>query len=239
MSPSRPIIGITIYGKDENGRYSLPGVYVDAVRRAGGSPILLPPGEASPERVFDLIDGLILTGGGDIDPALYGGSLHETIYSTDPDRDRTEIELARAAAARDFPTLGICRGCQVINVALGGTLHEHVPDVYGSDVEHRLPPREPTAHGIALDAGCELASIIGTTNFVATSWHHQSIRDIAPGLRGVARAPDGVIEAVESPKHRWFLAVQWHPELTAAVDAAQQRIFDRFVAAAAGARRGE
>jgi putative glutamine amidotransferase len=129
------------------------------------------------------------------------------------------------------PTLCICRGIQVLNVALGGTLIEHLPDEVGDTIAHRVPPRNPTQHPIRLEPGSRLADIIGQAEATTTSWHHQAIRRPAAGLDVVAHAPDGTIEAVEMPDHPWLVAVQWHPELTAANDPGQQRLFDALVKA--------
>jgi putative glutamine amidotransferase len=227
----RPIIGITTYGRDETIGFRLPCLYVDAVRRAGGIAVLIPPGDEGRDELFELIDGLIFAGGSDVDPAHYGGRLHETIYSIDAERDQSELALARRVAASEMPTLGICRGHQLLNVALGGTLHEHLPDVVGENVLHRLPPREPSEHPIAVDADSRLAGIMGEQQFPAASWHHQGVRDPAQGMVAVARAPDGTIEACELKNHPWFFTVQWHPELTAHASATQQRLFDSLVEA--------
>lgn len=226
-----PIVGITMYGRDGQGRYSLPADYVAAVERAGAVPVLIPPLPAHAQRYLELVDGLVLAGGGDLDPAHYGGNAHDTLYSIDAQRDALELELARRIVARRQPTLAICRGLQVLNVALGGTLIEHLPAVVGEDVLHRAPPREPTPHAVRLAPGSRLAAIAGTTECAPMSWHHQAIRTVAPGLEVVARAPDGTIEAVEAPAHPWLIAVQWHPELTAQRDPAQQRLFDALVQA--------
>jgi putative glutamine amidotransferase len=227
----RPIIGITTYGRDEDNRFRLPCVYVDAVRRAGGVAVLIPPGQDPAEEIFSVVDGVILAGGGDIDPALYGGRKHETIYSVDVERDKSELELARQLASSSVPTLGICRGHQVINVALGGTLYEHLPEVVGDRVVHRLPPREPTQHPIAVVEESRMASLLGENSFAAASWHHQAIHKLAEGLSAVARAPDGTIEGCEMQSHPWFFSVQWHPELTAHASPTQQRLFDGLVEA--------
>jgi putative glutamine amidotransferase len=227
----RPIIGITTYGRDEDGRFRLPAVYVDAVRRAGGIAVMIPPGDDPWDELFDLIDGLILAGGGDLEPSLYGGSKHEAIYGVDSERDRSELALARRVAASELPTLGICRGHQLVNVALGGTLYEHLPDVVGDAVVHRLPPREPSEHAITIDGKSRLANILGQEQFAAPSWHHQAIREAAQGLVPVARAPDGTIEGCELKTHPWLFTVQWHPELTAHTSATQQRLFDALVEA--------
>jgi putative glutamine amidotransferase len=194
---------------------------------------MFPPGETHRQRLLDLVDGLILAGGGDMDPALYGGSPHETIYMVDPERDASELGLARQVIESGMPTLGICRGAQMINVALGGTLHEHLPDVVGEKVAHRAPPRVPSPHAVTVRAGTRLATIVDRLEFEAASWHHQAVRELAPRLVVAAHAPDGTIEGVEMPDHPWLVAVQWHPELTAATDATQQRIFDAFVEAVA------
>jgi putative glutamine amidotransferase len=238
--PVRPLIGITTTGRDERGRVRLNTLYVDAVRRAGGVPILLPPGEAAPDELLERIDGLILTGGGDLDPAHYGGAAHATIYGVDAERDASELVLARSASEAGLPTFGICRGAQVINVALGGTLVEHLPDEVGTAVVHRPEAGRDAYehHDVAVAAGSTLAGVLGATRCSTPSWHHQAVRAVAPGLEVVARAGDGTLEAFERPGHPWLVAVQWHPEATAATDAAQQRLFDALVAAAAKRRAG-
>jgi putative glutamine amidotransferase len=225
----RPVIGITTYGRDEDNRFRIPSPYVDAVRRAGGVVILIPPGEELGQELLSVVDGVILAGGGDIDPEHYGGHHHESIYSVDAERDRSELGLARHLVSSTIPTLGICRGHQILNVSLGGTLYEHLPDIVGETVIHRLPPREPTEHLVAVDEKSRLAGILGETRFNAASWHHQAIRDAATGLVVVAHAPDGTIEACELPSHPWLFSVQWHPELTAHVSPTQQRLFDALV----------
>jgi putative glutamine amidotransferase len=227
----RPIIGITTYGRDEDNRFRLPCLYVDAVRRAGGVTVLIPPGEEPGEEIFSVVDGVILAGGGDVDPALYGGRKHETIYSVDAERDKTELALVRHLVESNVPTLGICRGHQVINVALGGTLYEHLPEVMGDRVVHRLPPREATEHPIVVAEESRLASLLGEKSFAAASWHHQAIRKLADGLSAVAQAPDGTIEGCEMRSHAWFFSVQWHPEITAHISPTQQRLFDSLVEA--------
>ncbi len=233
---TQPVIGITTYGRDPNNRYTLPAAYVAAVVRAGGLPLLIPPGTEHAERYLDLVDGLILSGGGDIDPVHYQGAQHETIYNVDAERDRLELALARELVHRSLPTLGVCRGAQIINVALGGTLIEHLPATVGEGVLHRKPPREPTPHAVEVKAGSRLAAIVGTEPLHPLSWHHQAIRVAATGLDIVALAPDGTIEAIELPEHPWLIAVQWHPELTAHQDPSQQRLFNALVAAAVASK---
>ncbi len=234
-----PRIGITTYGRDERGRFCLPGAYVDAVRQAGGVPLLLPPGEPQPERVLEVVDGLILAGGGDLDPTWYGGEVHPTLYLIDPERDRFELHLARAVVERGVPVLGICRGSQVLNVAWGGDLVPHLPEDEQVPVRHRLPGRVPTDHAVRVDPHSRLAAVLGEGELTVRSWHHQAVRRVAPGWRAVAWAPDGVVEAVEFGGHPWAFGVQWHPELTQD-QTPHRRLFDALVRAAAehGTRGG-
>ena len=231
---TQPLIGLTTYGRNQGGRHELPADYSEAVVRAGGIPVLLPPvgGDALAGAWLDRLDAVILTGGGDLDPATYDGTPHPTIYNLDAARDRAELAVARAAVAGTKPVLAICRGLQVLNVVLGGTLYEHLPDVVGEQVAHRLPPRETTTHPVNITADTHLARIMGVTRAETVSWHHQGIRSLGRGLVATAFAPDGVIEAVELPAHPWCIAVQWHPELSAASDPLQQRLFDAVASAA-------
>lgn len=242
MTATAPLIGLTCYRSDAEepdylrDTHYLRGGYVEALRRAGGIPVLLPPGEPRPLELFERLDGLLLAGGGDIDPAVYGGHAHEKVYRVDAERDRLELALARRAVDAGLPTLGICRGCQVVNVALGGTLIEHLPDAVGERVLHRTPDRQPTRHGVTVKAGSLLARVLGTESLEPSSWHHQAVRAVAQRLLPVAWSPDGVVEGLELPGHPFLLAVQWHPEQRAAEDPAEQRLFDAFVRAA-GTRR--
>jgi putative glutamine amidotransferase len=227
----RPVIGITTETNDQN-EYVLPVEYVEAIRRAGGIPLLLPPGERDLPALLESIDGLVLSGGGDIDPRHYGSSGHPAVYMIDPPRDEMEIALAQEVAASHLPTLGVCRGAQLINVALGGTLVEHLPDEIDNSIAHRQEPRGAVPHPVIIAPESQLAAVMGERVVVGASWHHQAIRTPAPGLQVVASADDGTIEAVELRDHPWLLAVQWHPEITAGEDPVQQRLFDALVAAA-------
>jgi putative glutamine amidotransferase len=237
---TQPLIGITTYGRDEENKVSLPAEYSDAVRRAGGIPLLIPPGEQRWEDLLPHLDGLILAGGGDLDPELYAGYRHESIYMLDPERDSSELALAKKVIATGLPTLAICRGIQVINVALGGTLIEHLPDEVGEKVAHREvrqmavhgpPQRKPIRHSVEIVPGSRLAMIVGKLHIDSCSWHHQALRTVAPQLTVTAYAADGTVEAAELADHPWMIAVQWHPELTAADDPIQQRLFDALVEA--------
>jgi putative glutamine amidotransferase len=227
-----PLIGITMYPANELGLLTLPALYVAAIRRAGGMPVLLPAGgDGYTSDLLDRLDALVFTGGGDLDPDLYGGVRHEMLYGIDAERDAGEVAMVRDFVPRKKPSLGICRGTQVINVALGGTLIEHLPDVVKEEILHRSPPRRAVEHLVHVEPGSMLAQILEVDYFTAYSWHHQAVRDLAPGLHAVARAPDGTLEGIEMPEHPWLVAVQWHPELTAASDPIQQRLFTALVRA--------
>jgi putative glutamine amidotransferase len=241
MRARRPLIGISSYPRS-NSRianrevYPLPTSYVEAVRGGGGSPVILPPGDPDPARLLDGIDALVLSGGGDVAPVRYNGRSHDTIYGVSEERDSFEIALARAALDRPhLPLLCICRGMQVLNVTLGGDLHPHLPDLGTSTVEHRLPERLHTHHRAIVDPVSRLAGMLGSTEVTVCSWHHQAIDRLAPGLKAVAWAEDGIIEAVEHESHAFAIAVQWHPEMQLD-DAAQQSLFRAFIELASEAR---
>jgi putative glutamine amidotransferase len=230
----RPRIGLVTYGRDRDHRFGVPAAYVDAVRAAGGTPLLLPPGEGVLADWLAVIDALVLPGGGDVHPDCYGGRPHPQNYKLDQARDADEIGLARHAVGAGLPTFAICRGLQVLNVAFGGTLIAHLPEVVGERVPHRSPSpqQEPVRHAVEIARGSRLQTLLGGPRAEVASWHHQAIDRLADGFEVVARTADGVVEAIERPGHPFLVAVQWHPELTAATDPAQQRLFDALVAAA-------
>ena len=230
MRAHKPAIGLTTYGTIERPDYRVPEEYVHAVVRAGAVPFLLPPVMADfSERWLDRLDGLILIGGGDLDPIHYQGGGHETVYNVDAARDSAELRLTRLVLEREFPTLAICRGMQLVNTVLGGTLHVHIPDVFGESVLHRAPPRVPIPHEVIVNQYSRLAEVMGCRRTSVASWHHQAIDRLGAGLRAVAWAEDSVIEAVEMIDNPRLIAVQWHPELTAEDDPAQQALFDGLV----------
>lgn len=233
---SAPLIGITTNGRNAQDRFHLPTAYVEAVRRAGGIAVLVPPGEARREWL-DAVDAVVLTGGGDLDPATYGEPRHATVDGVDAERDRDELAIARHVVAAELPALCICRGLQVLNVALGGSLIQHLPEAVGTSVAHRSEPTGHCAHAIAVEPRSRIAELLGGTETAPMSWHHQAIGRLARGLAVVARAADGTIEAVALDGHARLLAVQWHPEITAAADPAQQRLFDAVVGDARDRRR--
>jgi putative glutamine amidotransferase len=192
--------------------------YIEAVQRAGGLALLLAPDERvveEPEQALELIDGLMLAGGADIDPASYGEQRHAETVETMPERDAFEIALARAAIERDIPVLGICRGMQLINVALGGTLMQHLPELYGHH-EHRrvLGSFDGADHDVLLSDGSLAASAAGEVAHATKSHHHQGIDRLGEGLRvsGLSTL-DELPEAIELPDRRFVLGVQWHPEV--------------------------
>jgi putative glutamine amidotransferase len=222
-------IGVTTYRREREGRerFTLPAAYVDAVRAVGGVPLLLTPGDAQPEELLERLDGLVLSGGGDLDPSVSAATVHGTVYGTCAERDAFEIALARAAIARGAPTLAICRGLQIVNVARGGTLHGHLPDVVGEAVPHRASQLEATAHPVRIAAASALAAALGAEHLDSVpSWHHQAIDRLGAGLTPIAWASDGVIEAVELAASPQLVSVQWHPELDMAPGAAGRRLFE-------------
>ena len=226
---SLPLIGITTYGVNDNKDYPLPVAYIKAIRSAGGIPLMIPPGEIHLEKIIFLIDGLILSGGGDLDSSLYNGDTNKNIYMVDQERDQSELKIARLFLESNKPLFCICRGIQVLNLIYGGTLFEHLPDHFGEKVLHRLPPRVPVCHEVIIEPDSKLSKILKTTKVNPASWHHQSIKDLGDGLKIVARANDNVIEAVEVTEHPWLIGVQWHPELTFEEDQTQLNLFKDFV----------
>lgn len=226
-----PLIGITTYHRDEREYVQLPAQYADAVRRAGGIPLLIQPGEPHIEQLMDLLDGLILSGGGDLDPTSYTTDNHAEVYWVNEERDKAEFTLADAALEANMPLFCICRGFQLLNVKLGGSLITHIPDAMPEAINHRQPPDKlygPIEHAIEVASDSKLADMMKTSKVKTASWHHQAIDRLGDGLRIVAQAEDGIIEAVEMAD-KPVIAVQWHPELTAAHDPSQQNLFDEFV----------
>jgi putative glutamine amidotransferase len=233
-----PLIGVSTYVAEASWATwtrraaVLPENYFELVAAAGGRPLLLPPPSRSPDGpgaaaddVIAVLDGLVLSGGGDLDPQAYGQEADSEVGGIDTNRDASERALLAAALRADLPILAICRGCQVLNVELGGTLHQHLPDVIGS-LAHRSAPLVFGEVEVETVPGTRAAAVFGSSPTVLCS-HHQSIAALGRGLVTTASAPDGVIEAVELPGSRFVLGVQWHPE-----EGMDQRPFDALVHAA-------
>lgn len=216
MGERRPLIGITTYAQDASwGVWNLPAAlipldYVDAVERAGGRPVLIPPSEDGVEETLDVLDGIVFSGGADLDPASYGADPHPETDEPQAQRDAGELALLTAALERDMPTLAICRGFQLLNVVRGGDLVQHLPETLGHD-DHMLQPGTFSEHPVEVKKGSKLASIVGGSSAV-TSHHHQSVGRLGDGLVETAWADDGTIEGAEDPSRRFAVGVQWHPE---------------------------
>jgi gamma-glutamyl-gamma-aminobutyrate hydrolase PuuD len=211
----RPRIGVTTYleraawGVWDRPAALVPAVYVDAVSSVGGVPLLLPPGSAD-ETVLDVLDGLLLIGGADLDPALYGAEPHPATAGTRPERDEHERRLFAAALDRGTPVLGVCRGAQLMTAALGGTLHQHLPDLLGHEGHRPEPGVFGTTH-VTTATGSRIAEVLGRQSKVPC-YHHQGLAEVNTPLVATAWADDGLVEAVELPGDTWVLGIQWHPE---------------------------
>ena len=233
---TRPVIGITLDSEEPGGYSKLPWYalrqnYASSVERAGGLPMMLPH---EPERAGDYLDflsGLVVTGGAfDIDPAMFGATTRHATVKLKGKRTDFETAILKGALDRDLPVLGICGGQQLLNVVLGGTLFQHIPDEVSKPLAHEQPnPRTEPGHDVKVKAGTLLHRICGVDKLSVNSAHHQAAKDVGPGIVVNAVAEDGVIEGIEDPKRRFCLGVQWHPEYSISVG--DDRIFDAFVAA--------
>ena len=239
-----PVIGLTTYleqarqGVWDVKAAFLPQQYFDAVTASGGIAVLLPPQPASADAaaaVLDGLDGLILTGGLDVEPELYGAQRHPLTDPARPDRDAWELALFEGAQERRMPVLAICRGLQLVNVARGGTLHQHLPDALGTE-RYRIGGGVFASNTVEVESGTALAGMLGAGEFDVHSYHHQGIDRLGDGLVPTARTDDGLVQAVESAGDGYLVGVQWHPE----ENSADRRLFAGLVAEASvyGARRG-
>jgi putative glutamine amidotransferase len=235
MSTSKPIIGIGTDIHAEPGKRERAFVYttyVESLRRAGAIPVLIPPQPENTADVIDNLDGLVLAGGYDCDPTIYGEEPHPTVEPMDPRRQSNDLSLARAARERGIPTLGICLGLQVMNIAAGGTLVQDITSQVPTDIEHVSEPEDRARHDVHIEQGTYLAKILGGTAAMnVNSSHHQAIKDVGEGLRETAHAPDGIVEGLEDPRHPFYVGVQWHPEDMKGEESATS-IFGAFVEAA-------
>lgn len=217
-------------------RFGQSQTYVNAIARSGGAPVLIPLLEDLDllRAMYDRLDALLLPGGEDIDPAYYGEAVHARCGTISAVRDRVELILIRWAVEDNMPLLAICRGIQVLNVALGGSLYQDIAAQLPTAGRHDWYPgfpRDHAAHQVEIAAGSRLAHLIATPTLPVNSFHHQAIKGLAPGLTVTALAPDGIVEAVEMDGYPFGLGVQWHPEELAPQDAQAQRLFEAFIAA--------
>ena len=214
---ARPLIGVTTYVEDAQwGHWQLeaaliPYDYVRGLERAGARVLLVPPDADGVEETLDALDGLVFSGGNDLDPQSYGAAQHPETNGTKPERDRGELALLNGALARDMPTLAVCRGLQVLNVARGGDLVQHLPEQVGHE-EHRAVKGTFSDHGVKVDDTSRLGSVIGSEVPTVKSHHHQGLGRVGDGLQETAWADDGTVEAVEDPDKRFAVGVLWHPE---------------------------
>jgi putative glutamine amidotransferase len=238
MNRRAPLIGvstsITVGANPE--RAYVNSAYLHAVQQAGGVPVLLPPqlSSASMRRLADDLQGLLLTGGGDMDPARFGETPHATLYDVAPSRDTLETSVLHVALGRGLPVLAVCRGLQVLNVALGGSLHQDVGTDPGTQMPHgQKEPRDQPTHKVKLTPGCRLATTLGADELEVNSMHHQAIKRLGRGLTAVAWAPDQIVEGAEiGDPSRFVLGVQWHPEELVGHSEPARRLFAALVAAA-------
>lgn len=233
----KPLIGITTnQSKNANGQATimLMQSYVNAVIQAGGVPVLIPSliAEDGWDAVYSRLDGILFSGGGDIGLEYSPGEPHPRIDDVDLARDAIELKMAQTAALDGKPFLGICRGCQVVNVALGGTLYTHIPDQLPNALDHSYPGNMRTVlvHEIKIDERTKISEIFGEPIIRVNSLHHQGLKDVAPSVHVAGHAPDGLVEAIELPDHPFGVAVQWHPEWLTDQQGTRS-LFKKFVAA--------
>lgn len=235
----QPVIGVTSSTKDNDhlgwSYHRLPNTYTFALEKVGATPVIIPNGlnENSLLYLYKRLDGILLSGGGDLDPTLYHELPHPTTDRICAERDKTEIALSQWAYEEDKPLFGICRGIQSLAVALGGTLIQDIPELIGVDYAHSLvnekPPHDLHAHPVSINMSCQLKELLGTTQLGVNSLHHQSVKKLPSGFIATAFSPDGVLEAMEAPNRLFCLAVQWHPEDMIGSEPVMLRLFEGFV----------
>ena len=236
--PREPLVGVTTsitVGQTPERAY-VNSAYLHAVQQAGGVPVLLPPqlSKSSIERLVRGLDALLLTGGGDVDPAVFGEAPHATLYDVAPSRDALETQVTLLALDKKTPLLAICRGIQVLNVALGGSLHQDVATDPGTEIQHsQKEARDQTTHKVTVAPRSRLGRILGAEDIEVNSFHHQVVKSLGRGLVPVAWAPDHLIEGVElDDDSRWVVGVQWHPEHLVGASEPARRLFSALVTAA-------
>lgn len=234
----KPLIGITTnQSTNVNGHpiVALMQAYVHAIMQAGGAPVLIPSMIHADgwEALYSRLDGILFSGGGDIAIERFSGEPHPRVYDVDPERDSIELKMIQASASDGKPFLGICRGCQLVNVGLGGTLYTHLADQFPNALDHAYPGhlRTTLVHEVKIEEGTRISEIMDEPILKVNSLHHQGLKDIAPSLRVAGHAPDGLVEAVELPGHPFGIAVQWHPECLTDQEPTRN-LFRKFVEAA-------
>ena len=230
----KPIIGIgadiqSPPGKRERAFAYL--TYVEAVRRAGAIPVILPPQPENADELVAHLDGVLLAGGDDCDPSLYGEERLSNVSTMDERRQGNDLALARASRKHGVPTLGICLGVQVMNVAAGGTLIQDIDSQHDTDIQHASEPENRGHHDVIIEQGTKLSTMLPACELTVNSSHHQAIRNVGDGLRVTAHAPDGIIEGLEDPRHPFYVGVQWHPEDMTGEESAKT-LFGAFIEAA-------
>ncbi len=230
----KPIIGVMpLWDDEKESIWMLPG-YVDGILQAGGLPVILPfAGEEDLDRLTEMCDGFLFTGGHDVSPRLYGEEPLEGLVCCCEKRDEMEKGILDRALDTGKPVLGICRGIQFINAALGGTLYQDLPSQFCSPIDHhQAPPYDVPCHGVEIKQGTPLSECLGVKALLVNSYHHQAVKKLAPGLKPMASSPDCLTEALYMPEHPFLWAVQWHPEFSFRSDPSSQRIFRAFTEAA-------
>lgn len=234
----RPRIGIPCGTLRDEPRFFLNHAYAQAVDSGGGAPVLVPSLGASEalRALYEMLDGVLLPGGADIDPSAYGAQPHPGLGRVDPKLDETELQLARWALAEGKPVLGICRGQQCLNVACGGTLYQDIASEVPNALDHRHEERAALVHEIEVDSDSLLAHLLGARRVSVNSLHHQAVRRVAPGWIAVARTPDGIVEGMERLYHPFAVSVQFHPEELVPGHEASERLLKCFIQAAASGK---
>ncbi|HSP14501.1 MAG TPA: gamma-glutamyl-gamma-aminobutyrate hydrolase family protein [Thermoanaerobaculia bacterium] len=231
----KPVIGIGADLQKTSGKRERAvaySTYIDSLRRAGAIAVVIPPQPENAAEIVEELDGILLAGGDDCDPALYGEERHPSVETMDTRRQDNELSLARAARDRGIPTLGICLGVQMMNIAAGGSLVQDIDSQMKTDIRHASEPEDRATHDVIIEKGTQLGSILGGGRELhVNSSHHQAIKRVGRGFRVTAHAPDGIVEGLEDPQHPFYVGVQWHPEDMPGENSASA-LFGAFVEAA-------